>query len=108
MALLQASNAIFHHPLDDATESLKAQAWNGTGESFGAGKVAGALVAGSVAAADGGAYATAAGSGKLAFTAWVRSPSAPLTGPPPQAFRETERGMLTAMGLPSSRLGGWT
>ncbi|MFQ5517456.1 MAG: hypothetical protein ACE5E8_07760 [Acidimicrobiia bacterium] len=42
MAILQEPNAVFYHPLDDATETLQAQAWSGSG-TFPAGKVATAL-----------------------------------------------------------------
>ena len=38
MALLQSSKAIFYHPLDDATESIKSEAWTGT-SVFGAAKI---------------------------------------------------------------------
>ena len=56
MALLQQSNAIFHHPLDDATESFKSDLWTGpstflsgkVGSGLG-GKVIDALSPGSIA-----------------------------------------------------------
>jgi len=44
MALLQNDKAIFYHPLNDATESLKSQAWTlGAGSLAGAGKISNAL-----------------------------------------------------------------
>lgn len=56
MALLQQSNAVFHHPLDDATESLKSDLWTGpstflsgkVGSGLG-GKVVGSLSPGPIA-----------------------------------------------------------
>jgi len=46
MTLLQNDKAVFYHPLNDATESLKAQAWAvGSGDLTGAGKVSLALSA---------------------------------------------------------------
>lgn len=44
MALLQNDKAIFYHPLDDSTESLKSQAWTvASGDLTGAGKISLAL-----------------------------------------------------------------
>lgn len=109
MAILQQANAVFYHPLDDLTESLQAQAWAGAGESFGAGKVSDALTGGTAVADDESAYPTGVAATRLAFAAWTRSlgPSV-FTGPPPQALRETDRTILMAMGVPASRLGGFT
>jgi len=109
MAILQLTNAVFYHPLDNLTESLKAQAWAGVGQSFGTGKVSTALTSGSAAASTPAVYATGVGATRLAFSMWSRSLGpAQFTGPPPQFFTETDRNIMTAMGIPASRLGGFT
>lgn len=109
MGIPQESNAVFYHPLDDLTESLYTQAWNGTGESFGTGKVANALTDGLVEASTPGVYATGVSATHLAFAAWTRSPGpSPFSGPPAQFFDETDRAYAMAMGVPASALGGLT
>ncbi len=44
MALLQNDKAIFYHPCDDSTESLKSQAWTESTPTYAAGKVSNALL----------------------------------------------------------------
>ena len=108
MALLQASNAVFYHPLDNLTEALQSQVWTGTGELFAAGKVSNALTRGAVEATTPAVYPTAVGATRLTFAVWTKLPSTPLIGPPPWAFRETDRTILTAIGVRQSLLGGFT
>lgn len=107
MAILQQTNAVFYHPLDDLTEMLQTQAWTGFGESFSAGKVSTALDGGAASASTPAVYPTGVSAARLTFSAWTRS-LGPFVGPPPQAFRETDRNILTAMGVPASLLGGFT
>lgn len=109
MAILQQTNAVFYHPLDNLTEFLQTQAWNGFGESFDTGKVSDAMAGGTAQADTPAAYPTGVGAARLAFAAWSRSlgPS-PFSGPPPQFFEETDRNMMIAMGMPASLLGGFT
>jgi len=109
MAIPQQTNAVFYHPLDNLTETLKAQGWTGVGQSFGTGKVATALTSGSASASIPAVYSTGVAATRLAFLTWSRSLGpVQFTGPPPQFFTETDRNILTAMGVPASRLGGFT
>ena len=111
MAIPQISNAVFYHPLDNLTETLQSQAWNGFGESFDTGKVSNALAGGVAQADTPAAYPTGVGATRLAFAMWTRSlgPSVtPFSGMPPQVFRETDRTFLMAIGMPPSLLGGFT
>lgn len=70
MAILQQTNAVFYHPLDNLTESLQAQAWVGVG-AFSPGKVGNALSQGALNANV--LYPTGVGATRLAFSAWTRS-----------------------------------
>lgn len=109
MAIPQQASAVFYHPLDNLTETLQAQAWNGFGESFDTGKVSNALASGVAQADTPSAYPTGVGATHLAFASWTRSPSVtPFSGMPPQVFRETDRTFLMAIGMPPSLLGGFT
>lgn len=44
MALLQPDKAIYHHPLDTKTETIKSEVWTQSGGNFEAGKVSNAIV----------------------------------------------------------------
>ena len=44
MALLQPDKAIYHHPLDTKTETIKSEPWTQSGGNFEAGKVSNAIV----------------------------------------------------------------
>ena len=114
MGILQESNAVFYHPLDDTVESLQTRSWALVGGSLAsAGKVGNALSTvgvGRLTDAPGGGYASASAATKLAFSAWVRKPAIiPFyTAPPAQALGRTDRAYLTAIGAPASMLGGMT
>ncbi len=97
MALVQSDKAIFYHPLDDSTESLKSQAWTPSTPIFGAGKVSSAMsptIGSASVAGTGAAYDSAAAATKSPPTASATPRRAGLCGtrPPCPAGRATTTG----------------